>query len=114
MIIKTNTKTLISKINDIDNKINLLREKLKDRKLTIQYNKIKSKYNKIIIFVNSEKFDNKNDIIPNNITLEEKIKWYQNRIDELIEKQMILDNYIILLKNLYKNIIEKRILYITN
>ncbi|MBE6152617.1 MAG: hypothetical protein E7166_00110 [Firmicutes bacterium] len=111
---QTNTKTLMSRIKEIDKKVELLRKELKDRKITMQYNKIKSKYSKIIIFINSEKFDNKTDVIPNNINMEEKIIWYENRIEEIIEKKMIFDNYIFSLETLYKDIVEKRMLDITN
>ena len=111
---QTNTKLLVDRIKETDKKINLVRQELKDRKLTIQYNKLKNKYSKIIIFINSEKFDNKIDVIPSNVNTEEKIIWYQNRIEELIEKKMIFDNYIFSLENLYKDIIEKRMLDITS
>jgi len=111
---QTNTKTLMSRIKEIDKKVELLKKELKDRKITMQYNKIKSKYSKIIIFINSEKFDNKTDVIPNNINMEEKIIWYENRIEEIIEKKMIFDNYIFSLETLYKDIVEKRMLDITN
>lgn len=111
---RTNTKNLMDRIKEVDQKINLVREELKDRRLTMQYNKIKSKYSKIIIFVNGEKFDNKIDVIPSNLNLDEKIVWYEKRIEEIIEKKMIFDNYLFSLENLYKDIIEKRMLVITN
>lgn len=111
---QTNTKDLINRIKELDQKINLIKEEFKDRKLTLQYNKIKTKYSKIIIFVNSEKFDNKVDIIPNNLSVEEKIIWYEKRIEEIIEKKMIFDSYLFSLENLYKDIIEKRMLDVTN
>lgn len=111
---QTNTKILIDRINEMDRKVELLKKELKDRRLTMQYNKLKNKYSKIIIFINSEKFDNKIDIIPSNVSTEEKIIWYQNRIEELIEKKMIFDNYIFSLENLYKDIVEKRMLDITS
>lgn len=110
---QTNTKDLMDRIKEVEQKINLVKEGLKDRRLTMQYNKIKSKYSKIIIFVNGEKFDNKIDIIPNNLSLAEKITWYEKRIEEIIEKKMIFDNYLFSLENLYKDIIEKRMLDIT-
>ncbi len=110
---QTNTKDLIDRIKEAEQKINYVKEELKDRKLTIQYNKIKSKYSKIIIFVNGEKFDNKIDILPNNLNLEEKIIWYEKRIEEVIEKKMIFDSYLFSLENLYSDIIEKRMLDIT-
>ena len=110
---QTNTKDLMDRIKEVEQKINLVKEELKDRRLTMHYKKIKSKYSKIIIFVNGEKFDNKIDVIPNNLSLEEKIIWYENRIDEIIEKKMIFDNYLFSLENLYSDIIEKRMLDIT-
>jgi len=110
---QTNTKDLVDRIKKIDKKINLIREELKDRRLTMQYNKIKSKYSRIVIFINSEKFDNKIDVIPNNLSLEERIMWYEKRIEEVVEKKMIFDNYLFSLENLYKDVIEKRMLDIT-
>jgi len=110
---QTNTKDLVDRIKEIDKKINLIREELKDRRLTMQYNKIKSKYSRIVIFINSEKFDNKIDVIPNNLSLEERIMWYEKRIEEVVEKKMIFDNYLFSLENLYKDVIEKRMLDIT-
>ena len=114
LIEQTNTKILVDRIKELDKKINLIRKEIKDRKITIQYNKLKSKYNKIVIFVNSEKFDNKTDVIPNNLGVDEKIIWFEQRIEELIEKKMIFDNYLFCLENLYKDIIEKRMLDITS
>lgn len=111
---QTNTKDLMDRINELEQKINLIREELKDRRLTMHYNKMKAKYSKIIIFVNSEKFDNKIDVIPNNLGVEEKIMWYEKRIEEIIEKKMIFDNYLFSLENLYNDIIEKRMLDITS
>lgn len=111
---QTNTKDLMDRIREVERKINLVKEELKDRRLTMQYNKVKSKYSKIIIFVNGEKFDNKMDIIPSNLSLEEKIVWYEKRIEEAIEKKMIFDNYLFSLENLYSEIIEKRMLDITS
>ena len=111
---QTNTKILMDRIKEIDSKVELLKKELKDRRLTMQYNKLKNKYSKIIIFINGEKFDNKIDIIPSNVSTEEKIIWYQNRIEELIEKKMIFDNYIFSLENLYNDIVEKRMLDITS
>lgn len=110
---QTNTKYLTDKIDGLENRINFIRENLKDRKITMQYNKIKSQYKNILIFINSEKFDNKSDIIPNNLGIDEKILWYEKRIEELIEKQMIFDKYIFLLENLYNDILKKRMLDIT-
>ena len=114
LIEQTNTKKLVERIKDLEQKINLLKGEIKDRKLTIEYNKIKNNYSKIIIFVNGEKFDNKIDVIPTNLPIEEKIVWYEKRIEETIEKKMIFDNYIFLLENLYNNILEKRMLDITS
>ena len=62
-----------------------------------------------MIFVNSEKFDNKNDCIPNNLSNDEKIKWFNKNIEEYIEKQMIFDNYIFMLENYYNEVLQKKI-----
>ena len=44
--------------------------------------------------------------IPNNeYDINKKIHWYNLRINEMIEKQMIFNNYIFLLENLYKEIV---------
>ena len=110
---QTNTKELNKKISNLEKRINFLRENLKDKKLTLEYKKIKEQYKNILIFINSEKFDNKADAIPNNLNNKEKIDWYEKRIEELIEKQMIFDKYIYLLENLYNDILKKKMLDIT-
>lgn len=110
---QTNTKELNKKISNLEKRINFLRENLKDNKLTLEYKKIKEQYKNILIFINSEKFDNKVDIIPSNLNNKEKINWYEKRIEELIEKQMIFDKYIYLLENLYNDILNKKMLDIT-
>ena len=110
---QTNTKELNKKINNLEKRINFLRENLKDKKLTLEYKKIKEQYKNILIFINSEKFDNKVDVISNNLNNKEKIDWYEKRIEELIEKQMIFDKYIYLLENLYNDILKKKMLDIT-
>ena len=110
---QTNTKELNKKISDLEKRINFLRENLKDKKLTLEYKKIKEQYKNILIFINSEKFDNKVDVISNNLNNKEKIDWYEKRIEELIEKQMIFDKYIYLLENLYNDILKKKMLDIT-
>jgi len=106
---QTNTKDLINKIKNLHSKIDLLKSDLRDRKLSLEYNKIKEKYNSILIFINSEKFDNKVDVIPSGGSNEEKINWYEKRIEEYIEKQIIFNNYIGLLENYYNEVLEKRI-----
>lgn len=106
---QTNTKKLVEKIKNLYNKIDFLKGDLRNRKLTLEYNKIKEKYRDIMIFVNSEKFDNKNDCIPNNLSNDEKIKWFNKNIEEYIEKQMIFDNYIFMLENYYNEVLQKKI-----
>ena len=106
---QTNTKKLVEKIKNLYSKIDFLKGDLKNRKLTLEYNKIKEKYRDIMIFINSEKFDNKSDVIPNNLSTEEKIKWLNRGIEEYIEKQMIFDNYIFMLENYYNEVLQKRI-----
>lgn len=106
---QTNTKNLISRIKNLYNKIDILRGDLKNRKLTLEYNKIKEKYRDIMIFINSEKFDNKNDNIPNNLSNEEKIEFLNKGIEEYIEKQMIFNNYIFMLENYYNEVLEQRL-----
>ncbi len=105
---QTNTKKLVNKIKNLCNKIDFLKGELRNRKLTLEYNKIKEKYRDIIIFISSEKFDNKKDILPNNLNIDEKIDWFNNRIEEYIEKQVIFDNYIVMLENYYRKVLEKK------
>ena len=105
---QTNTKKLVNKIKNLCNKIDFLKGELRNRKLTLEYNKIKEKYRDIIIFISSEKFDNKKDILPNNLNIDEKIDWFNNRIEEYIEKQVIFDNYIVMLENYYSKVLEKK------
>ena len=105
---QTNTKKLVNKIKNLCNKIDFLKGELRNRKLTLEYNKIKEKYRDIIIFISSEKFDNKKDILPSNLNIDEKIDWFNNRIEEYIEKQVIFDNYIVMLENYYSKVLEKK------
>ena len=106
---QTNTKNLINKIKNLYNKIDILKGDMKNRKLTLEYNKIKEKYRDIMIFINSEKFDNKNDNIPNNLNNEEKIEFLNKGIEEYIEKQMIFNNYIFLLENYYSEVLNQKL-----
>ena len=107
---QTNTKKLLNVIKNLEQKIDILKKDIKDKKLIQKHSKIRDSFNNITIFVNTEKFDNKTDAIPNNLSNEEKIIWYENRIGELIEKQMIFDKYIFMLENLYNDLLEKRML----
>ena len=106
---QTNTKKLMDRIKNLYNKIDILRGDLKNRKLTLEYNRIKEKYRDIMIFINSEKFDNKNDNIPNNLNNEEKIEFLNKGIEEYIEKQMIFNNYIFMLENYYSEVLDQRL-----
>ncbi len=110
---QTNTKFLIDKINKLESKIEILMEGLKDKNINIKYNKIKKEYEKIVIFINSEKFDKKSSIVTNNVDISQKIERYKLEIENLIEKQMIFDKYIYLLENLYSDLLEKRMLAFT-
>ena len=107
---QTNTKELLNVIKNLEQKIEILKKDIKGKKLIQKYSKIRDSFNNITIFVNTEKFDNKSDVIPNNLSNEEKIIWYENRIEELIEKQMIFDKYVFMLENLYNDLLEKRML----
>ena len=110
---KTNTKALLEVIKNLEQKIDLLKKDIKNKKLLQKYSKVRDSFNNVTIFVNTEKFDNKSSIVPTSLFAEEKIFWYEKRIEELIEKQMIFDKYIYLLENLYNDFLEKRMLDIT-
>lgn len=110
---KTNTKSLLEIIKNLEQKIDLLKNDIKNKKLLQKYSKVRDSFNNVTIFVNTEKFDNKSSIVPTILSSEEKILWYEKRIEELIEKQMIFDKYIYLLENLYNDFLEKRMLDIT-
>lgn len=110
---KTNTKALLEVIKNLEQKIDLLKKDIKNKKLLQKYSKVRDSFNNVTIFVNTEKFDNKSSIVPTSLSAEEKIFWYEKRIEELIEKQMIFDKYIYLLENLYNDFLEKRMLDIT-
>ena len=109
----TNTKALLEVIKNLEQKIDLLKKDIKNKKLLQKYSKVRDSFNNVTIFVNTEKFDNKSSIVPTSLSAEEKIFWYEKRIEELIEKQMIFDKYIYLLENLYNDFLEKRMLDIT-
>lgn len=110
---QTNTEKINNIINNLENRINFLKDDLKSRKYTMEYKKIKEQYKNILIFINNKQFDNTEDIVPDNLNNEEKINWYEKSIEKLIQKQMVFDKYIYLLENLYNDMLNKKMLDIT-
>lgn len=114
LIEQTNTKLLVEKIETLESKIQILMDGIDDKNILSKYDKVKKQYNKIVIFTNSEKFGKKDDIVPNNVDITQKIEWYREEIETLLEKQMIFDKYIYLLENFYSDLLEKRMLDFTS
>ena len=109
----SNYNYLVNRINDIMEKIDILIKDDNDNNnnnLINRYNKIKARYDEILSILKSN-LSNKNTSYE--IDIDSKIKMYQYEIKRVIKKMMIFDNYLFSLDNLYKDVIEKRMLDIT-
>ena len=102
---QTDTNNYMNNIKLLHSKIEYILKISNNKKNIIKYDKVKNKYNNILAFVNSEKMCNTENIPNNEYDINKKIHWYNLRINEMIEKQMIFNNYIFLLENLYKEIV---------
>ena len=58
--------------------------------------------------------DNSLTEIHNDSDISKKINWYNQRINEMLEKQMIFNNYIYLLENFYKEVVDLEVERIRN
>ncbi len=101
---QTNSKEYINTINLLHTKIEYIL-KSSNKKLNDKYKKIKNKYSSIIAFIKSEQLSNNTSQCNNEWSILEKINWYNQKINELIEKQMIFNNYLFLLDDLYNELI---------
>ena len=102
----TNTDNYMNNIKDLHDKIEYLLKRISNKK-------IKNKYKNIIAFVKSEKLLN-DTILDKRKDTSYKINWYNNRINEMIEKQMIFDSYMFLLESFYDELIKYEIDKIKN
>lgn len=105
---QTNNSILINQIKEIEFAITLLLDDLNNCNLKSKFNNIKDKNEKKIKKVMHSKNNN-----PYKLTINEQITWYENKIEEKIKIKMIFESYIFSLENLYKDIIEKKMLEIT-
>ena len=101
----TNTDNYMNNIKDLHDKIEYLLKRISNKKIINKYEKIKNKYKNIIAFVKSEKLLN-DTILDKRKDTSYKINWYNNRINEMIEKQMIFDSYMFLLESFYDELIK--------
>ena len=99
---QTNTGEYMNNIKLQHNRIEYLLKCVNNKKSNIKYEKVKNKYNNILAFIKSENICNQSQEIPKYYDISDKINWYNKKINEMIEKQMIFNNYIFLLENFYK------------
>ena len=109
----TNTDNYMNNIKELHDKIEYLLKRISNKKIINKYEKIKNKYKNIIAFVKSEKLLN-DTILDKRKDTSYKINWYNNRINEMIEKQMIFDSYMFLLESFYDELIKYEIDKIKN
>lgn len=105
---QTSKSILLEQIKEIENAITLLLDDLNSSILNNKFNNIKNKNKKNIIKI----MNNKNDS-PYKLSTNEKITWYENKIEEKVKIKMIFESYMFSLENLYKEIIEKKMSDIT-
>lgn len=111
---QTDTLNYMNMIKLQHEKIEYLLKCSNNKKNNDKYVKVKNKYNNILAFVKSEKLTKCSIEVPNNVDIMFKINWYNQRINEMIEKQMIFNNYIYLLENFYKELVELEIDKVNN
>lgn len=102
---QTNTNNYMNIIKLLHTKIEYLLKSSNSKKNNMKYDKVKNKYTNILAFINSEKISNKLNNLDQNSNISEKVNWYNLRINEMLEKQMIFNNYIFLLENFYKELV---------
>ena len=104
---QTNTKNYLNNIKLLHKKIEYLLNIYKSNIYNNRYSKIKNKYNNIIAFVKSENCETSKIDSSENIL--NQINFYNEKIENLIEKQMIFNNYIFLLESFYKDVVTNEI-----
>ena len=105
---QTSKSILLKQGKEIENVITLLLDDLNSSDLNNKFSNIKNKNEKKIKKVIHSKNDS-----PYKLSTNEKITWYENKIEEKIKIKMIFESYMFSLENLYKEIIEKKMLDIT-
>lgn len=105
---QTSKYILLKQVKEIENVITLLLDDLNSSDLNNKFSNIKNKNEKKIKKVIHSKNDS-----PYKLSTNEKITWYENKIEEKIKIKMIFESYMFSLENLYKEIIEKKMLDIT-
>lgn len=98
---KVNLKDKVNYIKELKSIINIIGNILKEKDII---NEINSNFKNISTITKQNYIK-----IPNNLSKEEEIIWYENQIKNIIKNKMLLEKYIFSLELLYKQIVEKKL-----
>lgn len=103
---QTSKSILLKQIKEMESAITILLDDLDNSYFNDKFINIKNKNNitKVMKTKNNS---------PYKLSINEKITWYENKIEEKVKIKMIFESYMFSLENLYKDIIEKKMLDIT-